>query len=118
MAPLNTLAVANYHRRRTIAETNRDENMSYDDNGPRKMYKAVCADCGKECEVPFKPTQGRPVYCRDCYAKHKPKSSYSGGRSSGYSHGGGSHSGGHGSYGHGGGSKRGGGSRRGGRNSY
>jgi len=39
--------------------------------GPRKMYKATCAECGKECEVPFKPTEGRPVYCRDCYSKKK-----------------------------------------------
>ncbi len=39
--------------------------------GPREMHKATCADCGKECEVPFKPAEGRPVYCRDCYQKHK-----------------------------------------------
>ena len=44
--------------------------------GPREMHKAVCADCGKECEVPFKPgtdAEGkpRPVYCRDCYQNHK-----------------------------------------------
>jgi CxxC-x17-CxxC domain-containing protein len=39
--------------------------------GPREMHKATCADCGKECEVPFKPTEGRPVYCRDCYPKHR-----------------------------------------------
>lgn len=38
----------------------------------RKMYKAVCADCGKDCEVPFKPIQGRKIYCRDCYRKHGP----------------------------------------------
>jgi DNA-directed RNA polymerase len=35
--------------------------------GPRKMHKAVCAECGQECEVPFKPTEGKPVYCRDCF---------------------------------------------------
>jgi CxxC-x17-CxxC domain-containing protein len=40
--------------------------------GPREMHKAVCSDCGKECEVPFKPTEGKPVYCKDCYAKRKP----------------------------------------------
>ena len=40
--------------------------------GPREMHKAVCSDCGQECEVPFKPTEGRPVYCRDCFQKHKP----------------------------------------------
>jgi CxxC-x17-CxxC domain-containing protein len=40
-------------------------------SGPREMHKAKCADCGAECEVPFKPQEGRPVYCRDCYSKHK-----------------------------------------------
>jgi CxxC-x17-CxxC domain-containing protein len=40
---------------------------------PREMHKAICADCGKETEVPFKPTQGRPVYCRECFNKHKPR---------------------------------------------
>ena len=39
--------------------------------GPRDMHKAVCSDCGQECEVPFKPTEGRPVYCRDCFPKHR-----------------------------------------------
>ncbi len=39
--------------------------------GPREMTKAICSDCGKECEVPFKPTEGRPVYCQDCLPKHR-----------------------------------------------
>jgi len=39
--------------------------------GPRDMHKTVCSDCGQECEVPFKPTEGRPVYCRNCFPKHK-----------------------------------------------
>ena len=42
----------------------------------REMHKAKCADCGKECEVPFKPSGDRPVYCRDCYRKHAPKRRY------------------------------------------
>jgi CxxC-x17-CxxC domain-containing protein len=29
-----------------------------------------CSDCGKTATVPFKPTAGKPVYCRDCLAKH------------------------------------------------
>jgi len=33
----------------------------------RQMFPAICAECGKETEVPFKPTEDRPVYCRDCY---------------------------------------------------
>jgi len=41
------------------------------DRGPRQMHKAVCSDCKKECEVPFKPREDRPIYCKDCYSKHK-----------------------------------------------
>ena len=41
--------------------------------GPREMHKATCADCGQETEVPFQPSGDRPVYCRECYQKHKPK---------------------------------------------
>ena len=37
--------------------------------GPREMHKAVCSKCKKECEVPFKPTEGKPVYCRECFSK-------------------------------------------------
>lgn len=39
--------------------------------GPREMHDAVCAECGKECQVPFKPSEDRPVYCKDCYRKKK-----------------------------------------------
>lgn len=39
--------------------------------GPRQMFPAVCASCGKETEVPFEPRNGRPVYCSDCFAKSK-----------------------------------------------
>lgn len=38
---------------------------------PREMYDAVCAACGKPCKVPFKPTEGRPVYCSECFMKMK-----------------------------------------------
>ncbi|MDO8516889.1 MAG: DNA-directed RNA polymerase [Nanoarchaeota archaeon] len=40
---------------------------------PREMSKATCSECGKECEVPFKPTEGKPVYCKECYMKKKPR---------------------------------------------
>ncbi len=33
----------------------------------RQSYEAVCAECGATTTVPFKPSQGRPVYCRDCF---------------------------------------------------
>jgi len=38
---------------------------------PREMHKATCSECNNECEVPFKPTEGKPVYCRDCYRKRR-----------------------------------------------
>ncbi|MCK4661164.1 MAG: zinc-ribbon domain containing protein [Phycisphaerae bacterium] len=34
---------------------------------PRETYEVVCAECGATTTVPFKPTEGRPVYCRDCF---------------------------------------------------
>ena len=40
---------------------------------PREMHKVICAECGKETEVPFKPDGTRPVYCRECYQKRKPR---------------------------------------------
>ena len=42
------------------------------DSGPREMHKATCGDCGNDCEVPFVPQEGRPVYCRDCFQKRRP----------------------------------------------
>jgi len=39
--------------------------------GPRQRFQAVCAECGQQTEVPFKPTEGRPVYCRACYESRK-----------------------------------------------
>ncbi len=55
-------------------------------SGPREMFDAVCSDCGKQTQVPFKPTEGRPVYCRDCFQKHRPprEGGFGGGRGGGY----------------------------------
>ncbi|MEK7580275.1 MAG: CxxC-x17-CxxC domain-containing protein [Patescibacteria group bacterium] len=42
------------------------------------MHEAVCAECHKDCQVPFKPSGDRPVYCKDCFAKMggSPRSSF------------------------------------------
>ena len=37
--------------------------------GDREMFKTTCSNCGKDCEVPFRPTSGKPVYCSDCFEK-------------------------------------------------
>jgi CxxC-x17-CxxC domain-containing protein len=47
----------------------RDDRPSFRSEGPREMFKTVCSNCGKDCEVPFKPTSGKPVYCSDCFEK-------------------------------------------------
>lgn len=35
----------------------------------RTMFKATCANCGNPCEVPFRPSGDRPIYCSDCFEK-------------------------------------------------
>ncbi len=37
------------------------------DRGPREMFTATCSNCGRDAEVPFRPTSGKPVYCSDCF---------------------------------------------------
>ncbi len=37
----------------------------------REMYTAICAECGAETQVPFRPNGSRPVYCRDCFNAHR-----------------------------------------------
>jgi CxxC-x17-CxxC domain-containing protein len=50
---------------------NRGGGFRRDNFGPREMHKTTCSDCKQECEVPFKPTEGKPVYCRNCFQNHK-----------------------------------------------
>ena len=38
----------------------------------RQMFHVVCAECGKDTEVPFEPKTDRPVYCRDCFTAKRP----------------------------------------------
>jgi CxxC-x17-CxxC domain-containing protein len=42
-----------------------------DEGRVRQMHNVTCAECGAETQVPFEPTEGRPVFCRECYAKQK-----------------------------------------------
>ena len=39
------------------------------DRGPREMHPAVCAECGQDTTVPFRPRGDRPVYCSDCFRR-------------------------------------------------
>jgi CxxC-x17-CxxC domain-containing protein len=54
-------------------KTKRAEQLGLQANAPgQRQYSKVetrtnCSACGKETTVPFKPTQGRPVFCRECF---------------------------------------------------
>ena len=60
-----------------MGEFNRGPRKDFDrprgDFGSREMHKAICAECGESCEVPFKPREGRDVLCKECYRKKKPR---------------------------------------------
>lgn len=56
------------------SEGRSDRRSSRRDSGKRdyqdsRMYTAVCDECGKECEVPFKPSGDKPVYCSSCFER-------------------------------------------------
>lgn len=42
----------------------------------KTSFRVTCDKCQKDCDVPFKPTGNKPVYCSDCFRKNeKPSSS-------------------------------------------
>lgn len=49
----------------------RDSRDSQGRSEDRPMYKATCSDCGKPCEVPFRPNGSKPVLCSNCYAQEQ-----------------------------------------------
>ena len=60
----------------------------FNDDRLKQMFQTTCSECGKACEVPFRPTGERPVYCRDCFASkgggagsdfrdHRPRNDFS-----------------------------------------
>ena len=57
--------LTNHPKRCNECRTNRKRSS----RGERALYDAVCAECGCETQVPFRPTEDKPVYCRDCFKK-------------------------------------------------
>lgn len=52
----------------------------------KEMFQAICSKCGNKCEVPFRPTAGKPVLCSTCFEKQKDRrKERSGGRDFGRS---------------------------------
>jgi CxxC-x17-CxxC domain-containing protein len=46
-------------------------------SGPREMFSATCSSCGREAQVPFRPSGAKPVYCSDCFSSQRGSSSRS-----------------------------------------
>ncbi len=51
-------------------------NRSFDrrdsrDSNDRQMFDAVCSNCGDNCQIPFRPSQGRDVFCSRCFDMNK-----------------------------------------------
>ena len=72
----------NEPKRCTSCRQTRRDRRSYDgfdsyNSGPREMHSVVCAECGKDATVPFKPRGDRPVYCSDCYSRQGGRSTTS-----------------------------------------
>jgi len=53
----------------------RKKNMGRGGDGQRTLFTVNCSACGKETQVPFKPIQEKPVYCRECFQARKQQSS-------------------------------------------
>lgn len=51
---------------------------SRENRSPKAETTTLCSQCGRETTVPFRPTQGRPVYCRECFQQRRIASSPAG----------------------------------------
>jgi CxxC-x17-CxxC domain-containing protein len=53
--------------------TRRDDGDSGSRRPDFQLHKAICDACGRECDLPFKPTGSKPIYCRSCFRKDGPQ---------------------------------------------
>ena len=61
----------NYNRNNRSERANDFSKRRGKDSGKSSMHQAICDNCGKECEVPFKPTSGKPIFCSNCFEKNQ-----------------------------------------------
>ena|SRR2546423_12574796 len=65
-------AMANYNRgNRSSGGGNRNFGKPRFSSDRQEMFSATCANCGKQCEVPFRPTGNKPVLCRECFQNNR-----------------------------------------------
>lgn len=64
-------------------DSHRTESRSYDRprSEERQMYDAVCSNCGTNCQIPFRPSPGRDVFCSRCFEKNEGSETHRPGRS-------------------------------------
>ena len=60
-----------FGRRSSGGFNRRDSGGSGRDFERKTMHEVICDKCGQSCKVPFKPTEGKPVYCSDCFRKEE-----------------------------------------------
>lgn len=54
-----------------MANFNQSNKSKRDFGGRAMMHQAVCSNCGKNCQVPFKPTGSKPVLCNECFGEQR-----------------------------------------------
>lgn len=60
-----------FERRESSGGRRSYADRDFSDRGDREMFATVCSDCGTDCEVPFKPSSDKPVFCDKCFGKNK-----------------------------------------------
>lgn len=65
----------NEPKRCKACKAKRNQSMGITPRFHKVETTAVCQQCGRQTTVPFKPTQGRPVYCRECFQQRRPMTS-------------------------------------------
>ena len=60
-----------YYNRGNQSGNNRNFGKPRFNRERSEMFSATCANCGKQCEVPFRPTGNKPVLCRDCFQNNR-----------------------------------------------
>jgi CxxC-x17-CxxC domain-containing protein len=68
--PVIITAMADYNRRNQSGN-NRSFGKPRFNRERTEMFSATCANCGKQCEVPFRPTGNKPVLCRECFQNNR-----------------------------------------------
>ena len=58
-----------HDRRDRGRDRGRDRSFSRPNSREREMFSAVCDECGNKCEIPFKPSSDKPIFCSDCFTK-------------------------------------------------